>query len=88
MIEGWCMLAIAILSPEFITVEKAEDLFYSDKRKIKHAKDTGAEIYRLRQQAMTYKEIGLMYGIKADAVYNRMRRFLQQKKEPALTDPK
>ena len=87
MFVGWYMLAIAILSPEFITVEKAEDLFYSDKRKTKCAKDTGAEIYELRQQAMTYKDIGLLYGIKADAVYNRMRRFCIEK-EPALTGPK
>ena len=88
MFVGWYMLAIAILSHEFMTVEKAEDLFYREKNKRRNiAKDTGAEIYELRQQAMTYKDIGLLYGIKADAVYNRMRRFCIEK-EPALTGPK
>jgi hypothetical protein len=66
-------LTAAILNPKF-SVEDAINKFSPATEKHKVDNSTTIEMMRLKQ-TMTYKEIGCIYGIRADAVYNRIRRY-------------
>lgn len=76
---NYMALAAAILNLN-LTIETAIDRFSParfDKPNVrKNAVDlsVAAEMARLKEK-LTYKQIGEMYGLNADAVYNRIRRY-------------
>jgi DNA invertase Pin-like site-specific DNA recombinase len=72
--ESWCALFIAIYYN--ITPEQAFETFWKGKvNRINRSltKDDELEMTRLKQQGMTYKEIGDIYGISDHAVYKRIK---------------
>ena len=87
MNECWCALTIAILAADYHTPELAFDSLSMGvkRRRIAesvvsspiHKSLTDADILDMieMRKTMTYKKVGARYGMKADAVYNRIRRF-------------
>lgn len=86
MEDNWLALGIAILSPKFVTPEEAFDLLYIEQRTTRHKptkrlnktindKDIEDMMKLKFEQSYTYKEIADMYGLSADAVYGRIRRY-------------
>lgn len=77
---GWYMLAIAILYPKQISIEDAESIFYTGKRAGRAGAGRKTDdhlnraLYEARQKGMTYKEIGLLYGMDMHAVFKRIKR--------------
>ena len=83
MDECWCAFAVAIINHQYLTPEKAfyhlengkpkNRAWYDAPRKDLTIQDV-ADMVRMKE-TMTYKQIGKIYGMKADAVYTRIRRF-------------
>lgn len=75
--EGWYVLALAIVSPEFLNPEQAFNSFESARPLVQHRKLTKQDVQDMikLKEKLTYKQIGEIYGMKACAVYNRIRRF-------------
>lgn len=77
---GWYMLAIAILSPSPISIEDAENLFYTGRKSGKASggrkanKELNEEMLKMREQGMTYGAIAEMYGMKMHAAFKRIQR--------------
>lgn len=68
---GWYLLAIAILYKNPVTVEGAARLFeYGETKK----RDINRQMYDMRQQGMTFKAIGEMFGLTESAVFLRIKR--------------
>jgi len=67
---NWCALAICILKRSCESPEMAFALIDGDKKPSVDIK-TLVEL----KKSMTYKELGRLYGLKPDAVYNRIRRY-------------
>lgn len=68
---GWYLLMIAILYKNPVTVEGAARLFeYGESKK----RDINRQMYELRQQGMTFKAIGEMFGLTESAVFLRIKR--------------
>ena len=68
---GWYLLAIAILYKNPVSVEGAERLFeYGETKK----RDINRQMYEMRQQGMTFKAIGEMFGLTESAVFLRIKR--------------
>ena len=68
---GWYLLAIAILHKPCVSVEGAERLWYGDDFA---KKDVNQEMYDMRQQGMTFKAIGEMFGLTESATFLRIKR--------------
>jgi len=87
MNECWQALIVAILAVDYHTPELAFDaLNQGVKRRHVTKKTESVPIHKsltnidvvdmiTMKETMTYKQIGNIYGMKADAVYNRIRRF-------------
>jgi len=76
MNEGVMALTVAILSPTLLSPEQCFERLFSGNSVVKWQRvsaDTVADMVRMKK-AMTYKQIGKLYGMNADAVYNRIRR--------------
>ena len=76
MNEGVMALTVAILSPQLLSPEQCFECLFTNNRVMKRQKvsvDIIEDMARMKK-TMTYKRIGDIYGIKADAVYNRIRR--------------
>ena len=75
--EGALALAVAILSPQYLTPEQSFRKLWGQTKRPRLAKaisdDDVADMQRLRE-SMTYQQVGDLYGMKAGAVYNRIRR--------------
>lgn len=95
MEDNWLALgiAIAILSPKFVTPEEAFDLLYIEQRTTRHKpakrlnktindKDVEDMIKLKFEQSYTYKEIADIYGLSAHAVYGRIRRYKEKRGAP------
>ena len=68
---GWYLLAIAILYKNPVSVEGAARLFeYGESKK----RDINKQMYDMRQQGMTFKEIGEIYGLTESATFLRIKR--------------
>lgn len=75
---GWYLLAIAILYKNPVTVEGAERLFeYGETKK----RDINRQMYELRQEGMTFKAIGEMFGLTESATFLRIKRTGKKYKE-------
>ncbi|MEN6567157.1 MAG: helix-turn-helix domain-containing protein [Veillonellales bacterium] len=75
LVYNYSALALAILNLNY-TVDSAIDYFspqQQKKNKIPH--EIAENMVLMRSQGKTYKDIGKLYGLKADAVYNRIRRY-------------
>ena len=75
--EGALALAVAILSPQFLTPDQAFRKLWGEMKRPRLGKElSDDEIQDMLQmkEAMTYKQIGEIFGMTADAVYNRIRR--------------
>lgn len=75
---GWYLLAIAILYKNPVTVEGAARLFeYGESKK----RDINRQLYDMRQQGMTFKAIGEMFGLTESAAFLRIKRTGKKYKE-------
>jgi hypothetical protein len=72
LIDNYCALAVVILNPNH-SIDTAID-YFSDKQVRKIDISVAAEMARLKE-TMTYKQIGKLYNISADAVFKRIKRF-------------
>lgn len=83
MNEYWCAFALALISHDYLTPEKAFERMNKGKPKKRawcdapHREITDQDVADmvLMKKTMTYKQIGDIYGMKADAVYTRIRRY-------------
>jgi len=74
--RAWGILHIAVYYPKYITPEQAEKLWETGEySNIPNTSSTTKDILSFRENGMTYREIGETLGMKADAVYNRLRRY-------------
>lgn len=69
LVPNWYALTICILKKSCLSPEVAFALIDGDKKP-----EVDAETLMELKKTMTYKELGELYGLKADAVYNRIRR--------------
>lgn len=86
---NYYLLCVAILAPGIVNLEDAEKAFYGRRyltNKESVVTTTGAILLKLRNKGLTYKTIGEIYGLKADAVYNRIRRYTGRIKGDAKND--
>lgn len=74
MKENYYALTVCILRN--CTPEQAFHLLNTGKKKRyrEDIKDSIPEMIRLKEQGMTYKAIGEMFGVSKDAIYTRIRR--------------
>lgn len=71
---NYCALALAIIKGNY-TVDNAISYFSPQvKPQTAVTKDEAIAMLAMKDRGMTYKEIGLVFGIKAHAVYSRIRR--------------
>lgn len=75
--EGALALAVAILSPQYLTPDQAFGRVWGKNSRPRHQpivppEDT-ADMIKMRA-TMTFQQIGDLYGISSYAVYNRIRR--------------
>ena len=68
---GWYFLAIAIGYKNPVSVEGAERLWYDGETK---KRDINQTMYNLRQQGMTFKAIGAVFGLTESATFLRIKR--------------
>lgn len=73
MNENWCAFCISILKN--ITPEQSFLLFDNGKLSRNNRSISKDEVSRMKQlkKKMTYAEIGLIYGISANAVFRRIQ---------------
>ena len=74
---GALALTVAILSPQYLTPEQSFRKLWGKNSRPRHQPVVPQEDTddMLKMKAiMTYKQIGDLYGISANAVYNRIRR--------------
>ncbi|WP_113675892.1 sigma factor-like helix-turn-helix DNA-binding protein [Vallitalea guaymasensis] len=78
MEENYYALMLSILYK--YTPDQAFDIleYGRIKRRRDENKKDALEMVHFKSQGLTYKEIGEMYGITADAVYTRIRRALSK----------
>lgn len=81
MNECWYAFALALLCHTYLTPERAFELLEpgrKPKRKAYQSKCiTEADVSDMvkMKETMTYRQIGQVYGMKADTVYTRIRRY-------------
>lgn len=74
MIDNWYALLICILKP--VTVEKAFDLFEGIFPKVNNTavtQDDVEDMIKLKNEGLTYRELGEIYGMSKDAVHKRIK---------------
>ena len=81
MNECWYAFALALICHTHLTPEMAFEQLAIGKKpkgKVYQSKaltaDDVADMVKMKE-TMTYKQIGQVYGMKADAVYTRIRRY-------------
>lgn len=76
MEENWCALAIAILlkQPPETSFQILEEGKKNQGRSALDCKDT-LDMISFREQGLTYREIGEMYGLKEYVVYKRIKYY-------------
>jgi hypothetical protein len=76
MNEGVMALTVAILAPQLLSPEQCFERLFTSNRVMKRQKvsDDIVEDMARMKKTMTYKQIGEVYGLNADAVYTRIRR--------------
>ena len=80
MNECWYAFALALLCHTHLTPERAFeqlDIGRKPKKAYQSKAITDADVADMvkMKKTMTYKQIGQIYGMKADAVYSRIRRY-------------
>ena len=75
---NWYLLAIAILAKENVSVEGAENLWWTGKINLNQQLHQADEIARLNQAGVSQREIGKMLGISRTAVNQRLVRWRRQ----------
>jgi DNA invertase Pin-like site-specific DNA recombinase len=75
MKENYYALLICILRPDF-TIDRSTEFMIDGRLRKNLPKGEGIdEMIRMKQQGMTHKEIGEMFGISKDAVHKRIQRY-------------
>ncbi len=73
---GWCALAVSILTTK--TPEQAFELLDpTDNLSVFSEKDT-EDMIRLKEQGLTFKELGEIYNVHPSSVASRIKRFLKR----------
>jgi len=76
--ENYYALLICILRPGPVTIEMSFDLMGGKitKAQNKSIKSKDVEdMIQMKQQGMTHRAIGEMYGLSEEAVYRRIKRY-------------
>lgn len=75
--ENYYALALCILTDTI--PEKAFMLIFGDQetRAEKRLRET-LEMVNLKEQGLTYKQIGRLYGVRIDAVWKRLKKYYQE----------
>jgi predicted DNA-binding protein (UPF0251 family) len=79
MKENYYALLICILKP--VTIEKGFDLLNGKMTKVQNKSISLQDVedmIRMKQQGMTYKAIGELFGLKKDAVHKRIQRYREK----------
>lgn len=71
--EGVMALTVAILSPQFLTPEQSFRKLWGEAKRPRTCPSETLDMIRMKE-TMTYQQIGDLFGLNADAVYNRIRR--------------
>lgn len=80
MNECWYAFALALVSHVYLTPERAFGCLASGKKPRKREPNTYltdddvADMSRMKEDKLTYRQIGEMYGLDRFAIYNRIRR--------------
>ncbi|MDF2906816.1 MAG: hypothetical protein K0R34_2137 [Herbinix sp.] len=73
--ENYYALLICILRPDF-TIDRSTEFMIDGRLRKNLPKGEGIdEMISMKQQGMTYKEIGEVFGLSKDAVHKRIQRF-------------
>lgn len=82
MNECWGAFALSLISPDYLTPEKAFECIDKGKPREQfldkcHRDITNQDVADMVQmkESMTYKQIGDIYGMNPGTVYTRIRRF-------------
>lgn len=78
MNECWCALALAIMSPNFITREMAFlslDRGKIGKYNIALTDDDFEDMVVMRKNRVTYQGIADIYGAEASCIFKRIKKF-------------
>lgn len=70
---NYCAFAVAICRD--VDCEEAIDLIVKGKRSVYKPVEEVLEMIRLRETGMSYSEIGKYFGIQADNVFMRIKRY-------------
>lgn len=82
MKENYYALLICIIRPDYNIDRSLQAMFEGKVTRIRNTavkRDDVEDMIRLKQQGMTYKEIGELYGMKKDAVHKRIQRYKEAK---------
>ncbi|QRN86020.1 hypothetical protein JR334_01950 [Clostridia bacterium] len=86
IMENYAALAVAILSPRFLTVEVAFMVYEKGPRPKRggHLREAWTDqdcedVIRLKGQGLTWPELGEVYGIKRSAMIKRMQTYRNRK---------
>lgn len=81
MQECWYALLLAILSGPYLTPEKAFEFLSAGKMPIAGRRQTiivprsdTADMIKLKQEGLSYKAVGEIYGLDATSVWRRVKR--------------
>ena len=78
MKENYYALLICILRPDYSidrSLQAMMDEVITKKRNTSITKKDIEDMIRMKEQGMTYEEIGEIYGLTKGAVYRRIKRF-------------
>lgn len=80
MKENYYALLICILRP--VTIEQGFDMLDGKITKAQNKSIDSCDVedmIRMKQQGMTHREIGEMYGLSEEAVYRRIKRYKEKR---------
>lgn len=78
MRENYYALLICIIRPDYNIDRSLQAMIDGEITKTRNTavkKDDVEDMIRMKQQGMTYKAIGELYGMKKDAVHKRIQRY-------------
>lgn len=82
MNENWYVFLICILKP--VTIEQGFDLLDGKISKVQNTSISRSDVedmIRMKQQGMTHRAIGELYGLSEEATYRRIKRYKEARYE-------
>lgn len=76
---NYCAFAVAVCRD--IDMDEAFDMVIKGKRSLYKPVEEVREMIRLREEGKTFKEIGQVFGLKADTVFMRIKRYNKRLEE-------